>query len=396
MRWKLAVALLVGVGLGLALPFGLRMFNANRDVETFALRGEVPVAGPGFDLALRQSVGLAPVGGHAIALLDDGAVFDAVVADLGRARRSMHVSMYIWESGVASARVTAALIARARAGVACRIVVDAFGSPDFAATIQPGLVRAGCEVHDFRPLPGVDPLARNHRKLVVVDGEVAITGGFGVRDSWLGDGVETGGRWRDANVRIAGPAVRDAQQAFAEHWQEAGGALLPADAFPAIAEAGSVRAAFVASTGAPVVTRAERLTQLAIASARRRLWIANAYFVPSPAILALIEQRAAAGVDVRLLVPGALSDSKPALARQHTHYPRLRKAGVRIWEYAPSMMHAKTMVTDDQLSVIGSINLDPLSLNKLDEAALVVDDRGIADQLARRFTADCERAREQP
>jgi cardiolipin synthase len=300
--------------------------------------------------------------------------------------------MYIWEKGAASARVTRALVERAKAGVACRVLVDAFGSPDFTKDVQPALAGAGCDVRVFRPSPD-DKLARNHRKLFVFDGRSAIAGGFGVRDNWLGDGVHEES-WRETNVRFAGPAVADAQQAFAENWQEAGGSLLPPEAFPPLSGSGTVEAAFVGSTGAPVVTRAERLEQVMIAAATKRLWITNAYFVPSQGIERLLMKKAAQGVDVRLLVAGKKSDSKTSFGLQQTEYDALRAKGVRIWEYQPSMLHAKTMLVDDELSLIGSINLDPLSLRSLEEGALVIRDKAFSVALARAFAADCARAKE--
>ncbi|MEJ7597836.1 MAG: phospholipase D-like domain-containing protein [Kofleriaceae bacterium] len=390
--WKVVLALVVGIGLGLVLPVGMSLCNSTRPGDPFVLSAEVPPAGSAFDPAFFQTLGARFEGGHAITMLDNGRVFDALIEDIGRARSSIHIAMYIWEAGAASSRVSAALIARAKAGVSCRLLIDAFGSSDFEDTVAPELVRAGCEVRMFRPLPGAAPLSRNHRKMIVIDGAIAMTGGFGVRDNWLGDGVANEG-WRDTNVRFTGPAVRDAQQAFAENWQEAGGALLPASTFPEPSRDGSVRAAFVASTAAAVVTRAERLTQLVMAAATRRLWIVNAYFAPSKPILDLIKRKAASGVDVRLLVPGRKSDSKPALAKAHTYYDSLRAAGVQLWEYQPSMIHSKTMLADDQLVVIGTINLDPLSLNKLDDAALVIEDATVASELARAFVADCVHAR---
>ncbi len=391
--WKLAVGAVVGAGLGVGAPYALAVCGMTTPDHPFVLGGEVP-AGSDFSLALYQTVGLRLAPGHTVTLLDNGAVFDAVVADVARAKRSIHVVMYIWEAGTASDRISTTLVERARAGVSCRLVIDAFGSSKFETTVQPALVAAGCEVRMFRPLPGADPLARNHRKLFVIDGAVAITGGFGVRDNWLGDGV-TAEAWRDANVRFTGPAVADAQQRFAENWQETGGALLTATDFPeplAPSAPPGLRAAFVASTASPVVTIAERLTQLMIVASRRRLWIANAYFAPSPAILDLIERKARAGVDVRILVPGAKSDSKPALAAQHAIYPRLREAGVQIFEYQPSMVHSKTMLVDDDLAIVGTTNFDPLSLNKLDEAMLVVQDPGFAAQLGATFATDCTHA----
>ena len=388
-RWPIALALVLGVAIGLAVPLAMTLFRIGKTAATFQLRGDIPSSGPGLDNALYQSVGARLAPGHSIELLDNGSVFDAITAEIAKAKRSVHIVMYIWEDGVVSKRIVAALVERAKAGVACRIVIDAFGSSKFDEKLEPELVAGGCEVRTFRPLPGVAPLARNHRKLVIVDGATAITGGFGIRDNWLGDGI-TG--WRDSNVKVTGPSVRDVQQAFAENWQEAGGSVLPAEEFPDLPATGTVRAAFVASGAAPVVTSAERLTQLVIAAAKKRLWIANAYFAPSPAILDLLIRKRAAGVDVRLIVPGIKSDSKPALAKQHQLYPKLREAGIRVWEYDPSMIHSKTMLADDELVVIGTINLDPLSLDKLEEAAVVIEDKAIAVELAKDFEQDVTHA----
>ncbi|MBC7976582.1 MAG: Cardiolipin synthetase [Myxococcales bacterium] len=401
-RGKLAIGFISGALATLALVLGLTWCRPGASDTAYELDVPVPSSGPGFALALYQTVRAELRPGHEITLLDNGAVFDALIAELGRARSSIHISMYIWAPGVVSQRLSAALIERARAGIACRVLVDAFGSSDFPSTIRPALVDAGCEVRIFRPLPGVDALARNHRKLIVIDGRRAIVGGFGVRDNWLGDGVHGEG-WRDSNVLFAGPSVRDAQQAFAANWQEAGGGLLPETTFPVLTGAGATgegdakgtaAAAFVASTASPVVTEAERLTQLVIAAAHKRLWITNAYVVPSRAIRRLLLRKAAAGVDVRILAPGSKSDSKPALVAQQKVYRELLAGGIRIWEYTPSMIHGKTMLADDELAVIGSINLDPLSLNKLDEAALVIVDRTVAAALARQFESDLGHADE--
>lgn len=395
--WRRTAKLVLGFVLGALVTagfaFGLPFCRPGQREAAFALHVPVPSSGPALVSAVYQSLGAELRPGHRITLLDNGAVFDALIADIARAKTSVHIVMYIWEPGRASDRLSAALRERARAGVACRLVIDDFGSSGFAETIQPGLSAAGCEVRLFRPRPGVDALARNHRKIAVIDGAIAYTGGFGVRDNWLGDGVHDEA-WRDTNVRFTGPSVRDAQQAFAENWQEAGGPLLPEAAFPAADTSGPTTAAFITSTASPVLTRAERLSQLVIAAARRRLWITNAYLAPSHAIFEQLLAKARAGVDVRVLVPGSKSDSKPALAVQHKEYPELLRAGVRVWEYTPSMIHAKTMLADDELAVVGSINLDPLSLKKLEESALVIADRDVTTALARAFEADVQHAHE--
>ncbi|HEY4183237.1 MAG TPA: phospholipase D-like domain-containing protein [Kofleriaceae bacterium] len=356
--------------------------------HAFAISSDVPATGDDFASALYQSVGATMAPGHTVKRLDNGAMFDSLVTDIDRAATSVDILMYIWEDGRASTRLSTALIAKARAGVTCRIVIDSFGSPDFEKTVSPALVAAGCVVKIFRPFPAHSPLLRNHRKVFVVDGTIAYAGGHCVRDEWLGTALSDK-EWRDTSVRFTGPAVREAQQAFAENWQEAGGALLPADAFPTQSTEGSTRLAFVSSTASPNITRAERLTLLAIAAAHKRLWITNAYFVPSDDVIALLKQKATAGVDVRILVPDEHDDSKVALVAQRRLYPQLAKTGIRVWEYQPSMVHAKTMVVDDTLSVIGSINMDPLSLNKLDEVAVVIDDAAFTDGLAQAFVTDC-------
>ncbi|MDQ3341608.1 MAG: phospholipase D-like domain-containing protein [Myxococcota bacterium] len=366
-------------------------FRPARSHTTFKFHRESFANSKAFATALYQSVGSWMESGHRIELVDNGLVFDRVEAEIRKARSSVNVLMYIWEDGRASDRIVAALNERAGAGVHCRILVDALGSAEFDADIGARLRAGGCEVRIFRPSIAVTGLARNHRKVLVMDGAVAVTGGFGIRDCWLGGG-RNAGEWRDASAVFSGPAVHGAQQAFAENWQEAGGELLPASDFPDPSPTGTVRAAFVTSTASPNVTRAERLTQLMIASAQKRLWIVNAYFVPSAAIVDMLAAKAAAGVDVRLLVAGRTSDSKLAFGAQQLIYRQLIEQGVRVWEYQPCMLHSKTMVIDESLTLVGSVNLDPLSLNELEEVALVVDDRTAARELEASFLKDCEHA----
>jgi cardiolipin synthase len=235
--------------------------------QAFELHVSPAPGADGFALALYQSLGVRLAAGHRIGFLPNGTVFDALVEQIQAAKSSINIGIYIWERGQASDRVIGALVARARAGVRCRILVDDVGSPDFEEKVAAPLRQAGCDVRVFRPLSGNEKLARSHRKLVIIDGTSAITGGFGIRDTWLGDGVH-GDSWRDSNVAFSGPAVSGAQQAFAENWQEAGGELLPAADFPEPTATGSIPAAFVGSTQG-VITRAERLTQLMMVTAKR-------------------------------------------------------------------------------------------------------------------------------
>jgi cardiolipin synthase len=236
-------------------------------------------------------------------------------------------------------------------------------------------------------------LARMHRKLVVRDGEVGITGGFGIWRSWEGD-ARNADEWRDTNIRVWGPAVRQMQQAFAENWQEAGGDFLPPECFPQLAPAGEARAGFVSSTGEQFLSDGRRMTLVAMGAAQRRLWIANSYFIPTDDISDVLILKAKQGVDVRVLVPGRHHDVAPVHAGQRATYARLLEGGVRIWEYELSMMHSKTILADEQLSVIGSTNMDPLSLDWVEEGSLVVEDPELAAALAQSFEQDLVHSRE--
>ena len=355
-----------------------------------ALKLGVPSKGPAFELALYQTVGVELTGGNDVEWNNNGAVFDAMVKEIGLAKADVNIVTFIWAGGKASGRLLKALADAHTRGVACRVIIDSVGSLSF----DDAPVRAaGCEVRRFRPVPGQDDLARNHRKILVVDGKVGFVGGFGIDDKWLGSGQKEE-EWRDSNVRVTGPVVRELQQAFAENWQEVGGKLLPERCFPHAREKGGLRAALVKSSGNAVVTTGDKLMQLLIASAQKRLWIANAYFVPSEPILELLEIKAKQGVDVRVLSAGEKTDTRVYLPDQRARVARLLKIGVRAFEYEPTMMHAKTVLVDEELYAVGSLNLDALSLNKMEEDMVVALDRDTAKELAADFLDDLKRSLE--
>ncbi|WP_052420719.1 phospholipase D-like domain-containing protein [Hyalangium minutum] len=368
--------------------------------QPFYLRSGVSSRGPEFATALYQTVSTRMVPGNHLRWANNGAVFDVMEEELSRARSSINIVLFIWRKGQASERILSVLTERARAGVSCRVLVDPLGSGPFEKDIKPRLEAAGCHAHLFRPLPADENLARNHRKIIVVDGRVAITGGLAIQDEWLGD-ARNEKEWRDTNVRVEGPVVAQLQQAFAENWQERTGELLPASDFPALGtsepsldDARDGWGGFVASTANPELTRAERLTQLMARAAHKRLWIAQAYFTPNEPLTALLVEQARAGVDVRVLAPGDKNDHTSITLAQRATYDTLLAAGVRIWEYQPSMMHAKTMLVDDRLVLVGSINYDALSFNLLEEGSLVLEDQEAARGMEAFFLEDLKHATE--
>lgn len=379
-----------------ALPLILLMSCAcasgcDTRLSTYRITSPVPAEPDGFSNALYQSTAVKLMAGHQIELVNDSAIFDRLEEELGRAQHSINVVLFIWRPSLPSQRLVKVVAARAKAGVACRIIIDPLASTDFEKVIKPELVAAGCDVRAFRPLTKGATDQRNHRKIVVVDGKVGFTGGFGIADAWAGDGP-----WRESSVRVEGPAVNQMQQAFAANWQELDGPLLPPKDFPDEETTGETRAGFVSSTGSAHLTQAERLTQLMIASATKRVWIANAYFVPSPGMISLLVEKKRQGVDVRIMAAGEETDQPQVLREQRATYPKLLEAGVRLWEYAPTMLHSKTMLVDDHLSVIGSINLDRLSLNEMEEGSLVMSDPRVVAELVKHWESDLTRSREVP
>jgi cardiolipin synthase len=350
--------------------------------------------GPELSLALYQSVGVGLKPGHVVDLVEDEHILEALEAESRQARESLHLLASNWWPGESSERLIRALAGRPP-GVVCRVLVDPLYSPDFEDKVAPRLVEAGCEVRTFRPLIGAVVTfdeerleARNHRQLVIRDGRSGLTGGSGVGPSWRHEPTSPGG-WRDTYVHVEGPAVRQFQQAFATVWQEAGGGLLPESAFPQLEPRGEARAGFVSSTGSPTLSHSERMVQVLIASAKHRLWLTNACFIPTSATTDMLIRKAQEGVDVRILVPGLHpGGTQGVLAAQRATYERLLRNGVRLWEYQPAPLHARTLVVDDRLAAVGSTNLEPNSNAKLEEGALVVEDPRLARALAVSFERD--------
>jgi len=355
-----------------------------------------PLGTKDFDAALLQAAGVGLKEGHQVHLVQNGTVFGETARLIREANQSIHIVLYIWRDSPPSDEILAALAER-RPEVRCRVLVDTIGSALFDEDVKPRLDEIGCESRYFRPLEDDPELAtfRQHRKLVVIDGRKGLTGGFGIWKSWEGDGVSSEDTWRDVNVTVEGPAAHDMQLAFAESWHQAGGELLPPEDFPTDQKGdGRARAAFVASEARTGLTRGEQLTHLSIATARKRIWISNAYFVPNDEIIRLLEMQARGGIDVRVLTSGPVHDWKFIRAAQRDTYKRLLKAGVRIFEYQPSMMHSKTALIDDRLSLIGSMNLDPFSLDRSEEGTLVIDDPKTAAEMEATFDRDVSHAKE--
>ena len=359
----------------------------------------VPVGAsePGFSATVSLLAGGVILPGNRVELaLNGDGTFERLWADLGAARESITVQMYYAQPGRVADRLRDVLIERARAGVQVYFLYDAFGSSALKRAYVNELRTAGVRAIPFRPLRFRNLWVvqnRAHIRGVVVDRRVAWTGGFGIDDKWLGDG-HTDLAWRDTNVRFEGPAVDQLQAAFVAAWAEATGELFSGRMPTVMCEGGVAAAGLLATAPTLGSTPAERFLALSIAGARERLYVTNAYFAPDRNFVDLLITAASNGVDVRVLVGGPRTDVRMARLAAQSRYDRLLAAGVRVYEYQPSTLHAKTFVVDGHWTTVGTMNFDNRSLALNDESTLMILDRAFGAQMESVFHADLERAEE--
>ncbi|HET7456651.1 MAG TPA: phospholipase D-like domain-containing protein, partial [Gemmatimonadaceae bacterium] len=253
----------------------------------------------------------------------------------------------------------------------------------------------GVRVAEFRPTRWYElhkVQHRSHIRVVVVDGAVGWTGGFGLDDKWFGDGRHKD-QWRDTNVRFEGPAVQQLQATFAAGWAEATGTLLTGEEFfppEGLEPAGGVYAGLLHASPTIGSTSAERFMALSIASARKKLYITNSYFVPNEDFCGLLTQAAKRGTDVRILTCNRDGDVKTTYYAGRTRYESLMESGVRIYEYQPAMMHAKALVVDGRWTAAGTMNFDNRSMAFNDESMLMALDEDLGGVFERTFLEDLE------
>ena len=342
--------------------------------------------------------GTSVVGGNRVQLLMNGdELYPPLWRDLRSARSTITIQSYYASDGTVVDSLRAVLVERARAGVKILVLLDAFGSQDLTRRWRADLEEAGVNVATLRPLSWStlhNAANRSHVRAVVIDGRIGYTGGFGFADQWLGDGRHEAG-WRESSVRIEGRAVTQLQATFAVGWVEATGEFLDGPAFyPAPSETGPVVAGVSFSRPTLGSTQAERFLTIMMLGATRRLYITNSYFVPNADFRRLLEQAVTRGVDVRVLTAGPATDVRSARLAGRFHYDELLAAGVRIYEYQPTMIHSKAMVIDGTWSAVGSMNFDNRSLAYNDEANLLVADAGIGAQMDSVFVDDLSRSTE--
>ena len=350
------------------------------------------------DQTFARAAGAPLVAGNAIRILKDGREnYPAWLEAIASAKNTIHFETYIIHRDEIGLQFAEALAEKARQGVRVRLLYDWLGS--FSVSLSrrwPTLAQAGVEIRSFNP-PRVDRpfgwISRDHRKVIAIDGRLGFVSGLCVGRSWVGDPKRHIEPWRDTGVAIEGPAVADLDRAFAETWAAAGAELPPLDLsnktpMPA---AGTVAARVVAST--PTTAQLYRLDQLIAGGARRSLWLTDAYFVGTTLYVQALKSAATDGVDVRLLVPGA-SDVPFIGSLSRAGYRPLLEAGVRVFEWNGSMLHAKTAVADSRWARVGSTNLNLASWLGNWELDVAVEDESFAKAMEAMYLDDLSHATE--
>ena len=391
--WIIATAVLgLLLALAVAVLWSLRRHRSPR----LQVRSDQPV-----DALVDSLAGLSfgtALGGNSLELLRNGAFFDALLAAIAGAQRSVHVETFLWKDGTLGRRMAAALAERARAGCEVRLVLDAIGCKKIGTEVLAGLEQAGCRVALFHPrrLRHIGLVNdRTHRKIVVVDGREAFVGGHCIVDDWLGE-AEDGSHFIDLSVRLRGPAVHAVQSAFGENWLGTTGEVFVGPAtFPALSREGDsrVHVAYAKPQGsAPAV---KILHHTAICLARRRIWIQNPYFIPDPDAIQAFGEAVRRGVDVRVVMPSAGGSDMPMVQHAgHRNFETLLRLGVRLFEYPGTLLHQKVMTVDGAWSAIGSCNFDDRSFETNDEITLGVLDRGFTHELDALFEHYASTSRE--
>lgn len=388
--WTARAGLPVVAGLATAYAYGTAKYRRNARVR-YDFRDPPPPGTCEFDRLVEGLTGAVRRPGNRVDVLRNGVrTFPAMLDAIASATATVDLSSYIYWPGAITDRFTRALAERAEAGVEVNVVLDGYGSAKVDRATLRTLRDAGATVAMFRP-PRWHTLHklnnRMHRRLLIVDGKVGFAGGVGIADVWTGD-ADDPEHWRETHMRVEGPAVRDIVGGFLDNWAEATGAVLGPAHFPKLAGFDdAVDLHVVRSSAASGGTATSQLFHAAVTGAQERLWITTAYFAPGPAFVDALRDAAGRGVEVRILVNGPNVDKEVVRETGQRTYGALLEGDVRIFEYQPTMLHAKVMIADGWAN-IGSGNFEHRSFGLDDELIVAFSDSGCVGELAGQFLDD--------
>ena len=358
-----------------------------------------------FILAEQGITGSPLVAGNRVTLLVDGpAAYEAMFDAIKQAKYHIHLETYVLADDAIGKQLADLMLERRAAGVEVKLIYDSIGSIRSSYEYFDRLHKGGVRVHEFHPANPTKNLRfwrftqRDHRKLLIVDGKVAFTGGINISDvyssgSSLGkpEKHDTESRWRDTHVRIEGPAVAEFQKLFLRIWAEEEKDGMAEHYFPPLQNVGHELVRVVASTGGEDEYSIYKAYLAAISLARERIWVTQAYFTPNDEFIDALKDAARRWVDVRILLPG-FSDHKMVLYASRAHYTELLKAGIKLYERKDRLLHAKTAVIDGLWSTVGSSNLDYFSFLRNNEANAVILGQDFGRQMEDLFQSDLSHA----
>lgn len=352
---------------------------------------------PQFLRSMGNLLGPAIVSGNEVQeLLNGDEIFPPMLAAIRSAEKTITFETYIYWSGKIGKEFAEALAQRARSGVKVHVLVDWAGSVKMDRNLMQLMEDSGVEIRKYHPLYWYNIARMNnrtHRKLLVVDGKVGFTGGVGIADNWLGH-AQDADHWRDSHFRVEGPVVAQMQAAFMDNWMETSGAVLHGEEyFPPLETKGVHHAQVFKSSSSEGSESVRLMYLLSIASARKTVYIANAYFVPDDLSIQTLVRALKRGVKVKILMPGTRTDSEPVRRASRARWGALLKAGAEMYEYQPTMYHCKVMIVDDLWVSVGSTNFDSRSFRLNDEANLNIYDHAFAQRQIDTFEDDLKRAR---
>jgi cardiolipin synthase len=345
---------------------------------------------------LESLLGVPATEGNDVRVLRNGArIFPAMLEAIGSASETVDLLTYVYWTGWPAQAFADALTDRARSGCRVRVLVDAVGGAQMDRALADRMRAAGAQVEFFRPPWIRSPFTHNHRthrKVLVVDGAVAFTGGVGIAEEWQGD-ARSPQEWRDTQVRVEGPAVAGLRAAFVQNWAEGSGELDDAgDHYPVLPHVGEHVVQVVRGSATVGWDDIETAWYALLTSARRSITMQTAYFAPDEPFLRLLTDAVERGVHVRLLLPGPYLDKALSRVASERYFQPLLRAGVGLWRYQPTMLHTKVLTVDGSAAMVGSSNFNRRSLDHDEEVACIVLGGDAPATLLADFEDDLERS----